>query len=151
MNAPTGKELRVDKALPYLSQIFDDRTICRRIGGLASGVDLQTLNDEVSGSLDGLSDEVFVPTLLIAHATAITGAANGDAQITVGTASGGTQIMAATALGLDAAEEWVVIDLTGVARAAVAANADIYAKCTTADTGVGSALAADIYVIGELI
>jgi hypothetical protein len=151
MTAPTGKELRVDSALPYLSQIVDDRAICRRIGGLASGIDLQTLASAVSGSLGGPPDKVFVPTLLVAHATAITGAANGDAEITVGTAAAGTQIMAATALGLDADEEWVIIDLTGVARAAIAANAEIHATVTTADTGAGSALAADIYVIGEVL
>lgn len=151
MNAPSEKEIRNDGAIPFLSQITDDRTVCRRIGGSISGLDLQTLNDEISSSFGGEADEVIVPTLAIAHVTAITGAANGDAEITIGTAAGGTQIMAATALGVDADEEWVTIDLTGVARAAVAANADLFVKCTTADTGAGTALAVDVFVIGELL
>jgi hypothetical protein len=118
----------------------------------ATALELQTLNDEVSAAIGGLSTDAWVPTIAIATITAITGAANGDAEITIGTASGGTQILAATALtATNAVGESFVIDLSGTVRASIAGNATLYVKCTTADTGAGTSLVATVRVYGKAL
>jgi len=110
------------------------------------------LNDDVSGALPGSASDAWHPTLLIVNITAITGAANGDAEITVGTSAGGTQILTATALtDLNAVGEVIAIDLTGATKAAIAANDTIHVRCTTIDTGAGTVLTATCNIYGELI
>jgi hypothetical protein len=167
MSAPTGKQLRVDSAIPYASQIPNDSnyagdavgdaldnlytTVGVRLRAVAEDLELQTLNDEVSIALGGSASGVWHPTFAIVKIKAITGAANGDAEITIGTASAGTQILTATALtGLNADGESTIVSFTG-AKAEIAANATIYVRCTTADTGAGTALTADVYLYGELL
>jgi hypothetical protein len=166
--SPSETMIKNAGAIPYASQINNDSdyegttvkdaldaleaTVGVRLRAQAADLDLQTLNDEVSVALGGAATDKFVPTLLIVDITAITGAANGDAEITVGTATGGTQILTATALtGLNALNERISIDLTGATKAAIAGDATIYVKCTTADTGAGTVLTATATIIGERV
>lgn len=166
--SPTGLGLREAGAIPYASQIPNDSTytganvgasldalqttVGVRLRAVAEDLELQTLNDEVSVALSGDSSDSWCPTMVIVNVKAITGAANGDAEITIGTASGGTQILTATALtGVNTLGERIAIDLSGTARASIAANGTIYVKCTTADTGAGTALTVDAYLYGEVI
>lgn len=163
LGIPTGEQIKNAGAIPWTSQIPNDSNAggntlndalnaVSRLRGTATGLELQTLNDEVSVVLGGVSTNEWVPTLAIVDISAITGAANGDAEITIGTTSGGTQILAATALtDCNALGEKFVVDLTGVVKASIAANATIYIKCTTADTGAGTALTADVTLIGEIL
>jgi hypothetical protein len=163
LGRPAEKKIRNDGAIPWASQIVNDSDAPgltvqaalnnnKRLRAIAEDLDLQTLNDEVSVALGGIAGDEWVPTMAIVDITAITGAANGDAEITIGTSAGGTQILAATALTATNADgEKFAIDLTGVVKASIAANATIYVKCTTADTGAGTVLTANIYLIGEIL
>jgi hypothetical protein len=165
---PTGVGLRQNGAIPYVSQIPNDSTypgddlkdaldtvyttVGVRLRGVAEDLELQTLNDEQTAVLGGTAITSWVPTMAVVHIKAITGAANGDAEITIGTTTGGTDILTATALtGVNALDEKMVIDLSGTVRPDILANATIYVKCTTADTGAGTALTADVYLYGEVI
>jgi len=147
---PDGALIRNQGAIPWLSQIVNDTGVKRTKAEIV-GLDLQTLNDEVSAAIDGDVNDDWVPTIAVVSVTGITGAANGDAEVTIGTASGGTQILGATALGVSAADERVVIDLTGTVMDKIAGNATLFVKCTTADTGAGTALAVTVAIYGEVL
>ncbi|MBN2258371.1 MAG: hypothetical protein JW704_11210 [Anaerolineaceae bacterium] len=147
---PSEQLIRNQGAIPWLSQIVNDTGV-KRTKALIAGLDLQTLNDEVSAAIDGDVIEDWVPTKAVVSVTGITGAANGDAEITIGTVSGGTQILGATAVGVSAADERVVIDLSGKVMDKIAGNATLFVKCTTADTGAGTALAVNVAIYGEVL
>ena len=116
---------------------------------------LQTLNHEHSAALDGVSTSAFMPRriqVICRSATTAGDLPNGDAQITVGTAAAGTQILPATPLtGLNVVGESVEILLAGIFPA-IAGNATLYAKVTTADTKGGAcAITADVIVSGTQV
>lgn len=163
LGRPTKKQIRNDGAIPWASQITNDSDApgdtlqevlnnSKSLRAMAEGIDLQVLNDDVSVALGGVSSDEWVPTMAIVDITGVTGAANGDAEITIGTAAGGTQILTATALtGANADGEKFAIDLTGVVKTSIAANSTIYIRCTTIDTGAGSSLTANVYLFGEIL
>jgi len=116
---------------------------------------LQTLNHEHSAALDGTALKAFMPRRIQVFCRTATLAGDlptGDAQITVGTGAGGTQLLPATALtGLNVVGESVEILLAGIFLA-IAGNATLFAKVTTADTKGGAcAITADVIVSGTQV
>jgi hypothetical protein len=163
---PTGKELRVDSAIPYASQIMNDSTypgkyvddaldgvyttIGCRLRAVAEDLDLHTLNDEVSIALGGSASDAWHPTFAVVKVKTVTGTPSTPAEITIGTSTGGTQLVTATALtDLTTLGATLIISFTG-AKAAITADTTIYVKCTTAEA-VASVLTADVYVYGEIL
>lgn len=142
--APTGKQIRQDSAIPYMSQITNDKK------AIATDLDLKTATAEVTAPLKGDASAVWHPLYAIVKVTAITGVADGASAITIGTASAGTELVGATVTGLDADGESVIINFTGV-KAEIAGNATLFVRCTTADTGAGAALVASIHIFGEFL
>ncbi|MDD5542867.1 MAG: hypothetical protein PHX83_06800 [Acidobacteriia bacterium] len=134
--------------------IYDIQTAVNTIGNATvesthAGLALRTLNNEVSAALNGTATKKFIPEGIDFVVTAITGAPNGDAIVTVGTTAGGTQILPATSLtGLNAVGETFPIQITGILPS-IAGTGTLYVKCTTADTGGGSTLTATARIYGR--
>lgn len=121
------------------------------VEGTHVGLQLQTLNNEVSAALNGTATKKFIPEGISFVVTAATGAPNGDAIVTVGTATGGTQILPATSLtGLNVVGETDPIVLAGVFPS-IAGNATLYVKCTTADTKGGATCVVTARIYGREI
>jgi hypothetical protein len=165
---PTGKELRVDSAIPYASQIMNDSTypgkyvddaldgvyttIGCRLRTVIEDLDLVLVGlDEKSAALGGSASDYWHPTFAVVKLKSTTGSAPATpAQISIGTASAGTQLVAATALtGLDTAGDTLIISFTG-AKAAITADSTIYVNVTTAE-GTATTAVADVYVYGEIL
>lgn len=117
-----------------------------------TGLDVTTLNDEVSMSIDKSNIDEFIPMSVIAHMSSVNGAAaTGDIQITMGTTPGGTDIISTTTLtSLIGLNNRFVIKLSGVI-ATIPAGGTIYCKVVTQDSSAGNGHLSDIYVIGEMI
>ena len=166
VNAPSGVEIRKIAAIPFASQIPNDTghegesvgevidNIGERTVVLVEDISVETLNDEQSTAIGGDAAKQFVPTHAIIHMVDVGAglAANGDVAITIGISAGGTQILAATVCtNLIAIDTKFIIDLSAVVKPALAANATIYVKVTTADTTAGAGHLANAYIYGELI
>ena len=168
MTRPTGQEIRNDGAIPWASQIPNDSDLGGKSGSIADAlniaakskrvvvadVSVETLGDEQTVALGGLSTEHFSPITSIVHMTAVGegNAANGDLAISIGITTGGTEILAATVVtGLIGINTKKVIDLSSVVKPALPANSTIYVKVTTKDTTAGAGHLADVYINGETI
>lgn len=161
-DAPDGIALRRDGHVPFASQIPNDSvvngdtvgdamTANMDLSGSATDLDLNTTTDEVKIALGGSSDDEFVPTLAIVDISSATGTVAGDAALTIGTASAGTQVLSATTLtGLNAAGEKFAVDLTGVVKASIAANATLYVT-TQAGDSTATTLVGDVKIYGKVI
>jgi hypothetical protein len=165
---PTGKELRVEKATPYASQVMNDSTypgkyvddaldgvqttIGCRLRTVVEDLDLVLVGkDEKSAALGGSASDYWVPSFAVVKLKSTTGSAPATpAQISIGTASAGTQVIGATALtGLNTVGGTFMISFTG-AKVAITANSTIYVKVTTVE-GTATTAVADIYVYGEIL
>jgi hypothetical protein len=162
---PTGKELRVEKATPYASQVMNDSTYpgkyvddaldgvyttigCRR-RAVAEDLNLRA-TDEKSIALGGSASDAWSPTFAIVKVTAVDTYSTGTAQIQIGIASGGDQIIADTSLtGVISVGQTFRIPLGETVKAAITANATIYVQCTVALTA--TTFTADVYVYGEIL
>lgn len=165
---PNEQLIRNAGAIPYASQIPNDSTypgtnvddalttLYSTVGArkrvVIEDISMETLNDEQSTAIGEAATLQFTPTHMVVQVTDVGAgvAANGDMQITIGTATGGTQILTATAMtGLNTLNERFTATFSGV-RAAIAGNATIYVKVTTADTTAGAGHLANVYLYGEL-
>lgn len=116
-----------------------------------AALSLCTLNEEKSGAINGSATKKFKPLKILITCLTATGAPNGDAQITCGTSAGGTQICTATpTIGLATAGEVYEIGLSGEFPA-IAGNATIYFKCTTADTKGGATCVVTARIVGRQV
>ena len=166
---PTSRDIKINGAIPWASQIVDDSETPRgtvaesltevnaAVGGrknaLIEDLELDS-TDEQSVVLDGLATEQFAPLWAIVNMKDVgAGAiATGDVDISIGIASAGTEILAATEVtGLIAINTKKVIDLSAVVFPAIPANSEIFVKVTTKDTTAGAGHLADIAIIGEVI
>lgn len=111
-----------------------------------AGLNMMTLNQELTGTLSGTAGHRFIPTHVIVKTATVTGTPT-VGQITVGTAAGGTQVLTATAItGCTLANDTRMIPLSAGATN-IAGNATIYVKCTTATT-VATVHTVDVWVRG---
>lgn len=150
------------------SQVDNDSTVAgtfvsgalNTLGGIvagrkrvvATGLHLETVNDEVSVALGGSAADEFCPITAIFHMedVGVGAAANGDAQVTIGISTGGVQILAGTTLtNLINLNDKFIVDLSVVVKAAIPGDSTIYVKVTSADTTAGADHLADCYIIGE--
>jgi hypothetical protein len=134
-------------AIALINPAYDPHTARVSVASIA----LDTLNDEQSAGIGGVSTDEFCPTLAVVQLTnAGSGTPNGDAQITIGITTGGTEILAATALtGLVALNDKFLIDLTGAVQNSIPADSDIYVKVTTADTVGVTGITGTAYIEGQ--
>lgn len=164
---PTGKELRVEKAIPYASQVMNDSnypgkyvddamngvytTIGCRLRTVVEDLDLVLVGlDEKSAALGGSASDYWHPTFAVVRLKSKTGTVATPAQISIGTTSTGTELVAATALtSVATVGDTLIISFTAK-KAAIAANSTIYVNVTTAEASASAAVA-DIYVYGEIL
>lgn len=163
---PTGKELRVEKAIPYASQVMNDSnysgkyvddalnnlytTVGVRLRAVAEDLDLKTEDDEVSIALDGAASDAWTPTFVVVKITSASGTPGTAASLRIGTASDGEQVLATTALtGLTTLNGTFLIAISGL-KDGIAANATLYARTHVA-AGTITTLVADVYIYGEIL
>jgi len=116
-----------------------------------TGCEVETLNNEQNTAIGLSAADEFVPIYAIfqMEAVGVGAAANGDVEVTIGTSAAGTQILGTTTLtNLINLNDRFVVVLAGL-TAAIAADATIYCKITTADTTAGAAHLLDLILVGE--
>lgn len=163
---PTGKELRVERAIPCASQIMNDSTYpgkyvddaldglyttegCR-LRAVAENLDLTSTSSEVSDALGGSASDYWHPTFAVVRLKSKTGTVGTPAQISIGTTSTGTELVAATALSAVATVGDTLIISFTAKKAAITADSTIYVNVTVAEASASAAVA-DVYVYGEIL
>lgn len=114
------------------------------------GLAVQTDEDEVSGVLNGVVAQGFVPDAIILTVTATTGSVAADGTINVGTTSDGDELLSAQALtGLDTVGDSRRIPLAE-ATYVILGNDTLYANVESADT-TATTLVLTVTVLGTQI